>query len=384
MKKSDYDTKYLKTLDGIRALAILIIVCYHIWQQSWWAPSIGPISLTILLRYGFLIVDMMILISSFCLFIPYARSMVYKEDIPSVKEFYLKRITRIFPSYYLALFFFFFMGLFTKGITFNSFFFKDTIMHIFFVHNWSVDTLLYTNYSAVLWTIAIEVQFYLIFPFIARAFVKKPKMTYSIMMIIGLLCTYLIAINVDEGNLSYYVNHFLLFIPVFANGMLASWFYIKYTKNKKRKVVSDILFTIVSILSIVWYIELCKRVVDNVQLWQIDNRLLLSLVFMVIIISTLLASKIYQKIFDNRLMKFIAVISLNLYIYHHFIIVKLKEARIPYYSGDILPNISGNKTWQWQYTLIALLASIIVASIITYLYEKPVAKYIKKKCKIKG
>ena len=384
MEKSDYDTKYLKTLDGIRALAILIIVCYHIWQQSWWAPSIGPISLTILLRYGFLIVDMMILISSFCLFIPYARSMVYKEDIPSVKEFYLKRITRIFPSYYLALFFFFLMGLITKGITFNSFFFKDTIMHIFFVHNWSVDTLLYTNYSAVLWTIAIEVQFYLIFPFIARAFVKKPQMTYSIMMIIGLLCTYLIAINVDEGNLSYYVNHFLLFIPVFANGMLASWFYIKYTKNKKRKVVSDILFTIVSILSIVWYIELCKRVVDNVQLWQIDNRLLLSLVFMVFIISTLLASKIYQKIFDNRLMKFIAVISLNLYIYHHFIIVKLKEARIPYYSGDILPNISGNKTWQWQYTLIALLASIIVASIITYLYEKPVAKHIKKKCKIKG
>ena len=27
------------------------------------------------------------------------------------------------------------------------------------------------------------------------------------------------------------VNHFLTFIPVYANGMLAAWFYISYTKN---------------------------------------------------------------------------------------------------------------------------------------------------------
>ena len=99
---SDYETKYLKVLDGIRALAILIIVWYHFWQQNWLSPNFSFISLEFLPRYGFLLVDMMILISSFCLFIPYARTMVYHEKYPNTKNFYIKRLARIVPSYYLV------------------------------------------------------------------------------------------------------------------------------------------------------------------------------------------------------------------------------------------------------------------------------------------
>ena len=62
---SDYDTKHIKVLDGIRALAILIIVWYHIWQQSWLIPRIGSFSLDFIPRYGFILVDMLILLSSF-------------------------------------------------------------------------------------------------------------------------------------------------------------------------------------------------------------------------------------------------------------------------------------------------------------------------------
>ena len=376
---NSYDTKHLKVLDGIRALAILIIVWYHFWQQNWISPTIGSFSIDYIPRYGYLLVDMMILISGFCLFIPYARAMVYKDKMPKMKDFYIKRIARIVPSYYLALIIFFIFWLLGRGI-FNGFFFKDTIMHLLFVHNWSSDTLLYTCFNGVLWTVAIEVQFYLIFPFIAKMFTKKPIITYVIMMAMGIFCTWIIKSNVTSNNLSFYVNHFLTFIPVFANGILASWLYMLYTKKKKRNIITDLLFMIMSISCIMVYCYLVKHIgSENIQVWQLNNRILLSIVFTVFIISTLLSSRIYQKIFNNPFMKYICVISFNLYIYHQFIAVKLKEYRIPYYSGDIPPNMTGDTKWQWTYFILCIVISLIVASIITYFFEKPMANLLKKK-----
>ena len=382
MKNDGYDTKQIKVLDGIRAIAILIICWYHFWQQSWLMPNFGFISLDIIPRYGFLLVDMMILLSGFCLFIPYARSMVYKEEIPDTKKFYIKRIARIFPSYFISLIIAFIFVMILKDKWFNPFFIKDTLMHIFFVHNWSLDVITSTNYIAALWTVAIEVQFYLLFPFIAKRFVKKPIITYVVMMVIGIISILIIKSNVTDYNMPYYVNHLLTFIPVFANGILACWLYILFTKNYKRSNIKGLLFTLISIGMVVIYISLCKSIGNsNVQEWQLSYRIPLSFVFMIFVFSTCLASKLYQKIFNNKVMKFIAVISFNLYIYHAFIAVKLKYFKIPFYSGDTLPNVSGDKSWQWKYTIICIIVSFVVAIIMTYLVEKPINKFIRKKYK---
>ena len=118
---------------------------------------------------------------------------------------------------------------------------------------------------------------------------------------------------------------------------------------------------------------------NDVQLWQLDNRFELSLIFMVFIVSTILSCKIYRKIFENRFMKFIALISFNLYIYHCLIAVKFKEFRIPYWSGTEYPNIVGNTEWQWKYMLLCIITSVFVASIVTFLFEIPIAKFIKEK-----
>lgn len=74
-----YDTGHIGVLDGIRVFAIGIVAWFHFWQQSWLSPQIGSISLDWLVRTGYLLVDMMILLSGFCLFLPYARAMVYGE-----------------------------------------------------------------------------------------------------------------------------------------------------------------------------------------------------------------------------------------------------------------------------------------------------------------
>ena len=70
MKNDNYEINHIKVLDGIRALAIMIVVWFHFWQQNWIQPMIGSINLEYLPKYGFLFVDMLILLSSFCLFLP--------------------------------------------------------------------------------------------------------------------------------------------------------------------------------------------------------------------------------------------------------------------------------------------------------------------------
>ena len=41
----DYEIHHIGVLDGIRALAVLVVVWFHFWQQSWIMPHIGDVSL---------------------------------------------------------------------------------------------------------------------------------------------------------------------------------------------------------------------------------------------------------------------------------------------------------------------------------------------------
>ena len=100
----DYEIYHIGVLDGIRVIAIFLVAWYHIWQQSWLQPLTEHVNLDWLVRNGSILVDMMILLSGFCLFLPYARDMVYGDKTDTVPGFYVKRVARIVPSYYLSVY----------------------------------------------------------------------------------------------------------------------------------------------------------------------------------------------------------------------------------------------------------------------------------------
>lgn len=379
----EYETKHIKVLDGIRALAIMIVVWFHFWQQSWLMPIFGKVDLDFIPRYGYLFVDMLILLSSFCLFLPYARSMVYKDKIPDTKKFYVNRFARIVPSYLVSMIVsIIFIIIMSKSIS-PGFFIKDTLTHLLFTHNLFSDTLLNSSYFGVLWTVGLEVQFYLVFPYLARKFMKKPFITYFIMIIIGLTSSLLIKTFASDNNIHFLANHTLTFVSVYANGMLGAWLYVKYTKDKKRNIKKDLLFTIISIGCIFFYKFVCLSIGRgnlDIQRWQIFYRFPLSCFFLIFFVSTIMSHKIYRFLYENKFMKFIAIISFNLYIYHHFIAITLKELRIPFWEGDIPPNMLCDNKWQWTYLILCIVISIIVAVIMTYCIEKPMSKFIKNKC----
>ncbi len=376
-----YNPHRIDVLDGIRAVSILIVVWFHFWQQSWLMPIVGKFNLDWLPRNGAILVDMMILLSGFCLFLPYAREMVYGEKAPKVTEFYIKRVARIIPSYYVAVFLVLFCFALPLGqYATSTDMWKDLVPHLFFVHNFFPESMQWTKLNGALWTVAVEVQFYLLFPLLARCFQKKPLLTYFAMVAVGLLSCFGISSNYDTINQGMYVNHSVTFACVFANGMLGAWAYISMTKDRKKDKAEEALYLILAIGGMWLFKIMCKArsSYGSETKWQIDHRYVLSLLFLLILFSIIMAERYFKWLLGNRLMKFLAGISFNLYIWHQFISVKLKELRIPYWEGDVPPNQLGDKPWMWKYLLLCIAVSLVVAIIMTYLVEKPLSKVIMK------
>ena len=376
-----YNTHHIEVLDGIRAMSVLIVVWFHFWQQSWLMPIVGDFNIDWIPRNGAILVDMMILLSGFCLFLPYAREMVYGEKAPKATTFYVKRVARIMPSYYLSVF----MVLFCFALPLGEYatatdMWKDLAPHLFFVHNFFQESLLGTKLNGALWTVAVEVQFYLLFPLLARCFQKKPLLTYFVMVAVGLLSCFGISSNYDTINQGMYVNHSVTFASVFANGMLGAWAYVSMTKDRKKNKAEEALYLLLAIGGLWMFKIMCKARSDygSETKWQIDHRYVLSLLFLLILFSIIMAERYFKWLLGNRLMKFLAGISFNLYIWHQYISVKLKEFRIPYWEGDKPPNQLGDKPWMWKYLLLCIVVSLVVAIIMTYLVEKPVSKLIMK------
>ena len=93
----------IPALHGVRALMVLIVAAFHIWQQSWLTPEIRlfgrGISADTLLRSGYMWVDGLILLSGFLCYLPYAAAAESGRPLPNILPFYRKRFWRIMPSF---------------------------------------------------------------------------------------------------------------------------------------------------------------------------------------------------------------------------------------------------------------------------------------------
>src|SRR6185436_501593 len=173
----------VREFDGFRFLAIAIVIAHHllgIYLESTGRFAIPPQGWTTLKGESFLIrlvglgwfgVHLFFVVSGFVLALPFARHYLEGTQKPSLKAYYLRRLTRIEPPYLIALTIAMVVVVATRqnwrdniGNFFASF---------FYVHN-----LIYGEMSRienVFWSLEVEVQFYLIAPLLALLFaIKSP------------------------------------------------------------------------------------------------------------------------------------------------------------------------------------------------------------------
>ena len=370
---------YADAGDFLRVACVGFIGWCHIWQQSWLNPDLHIAGQTFrfypLVACGYMFVDLMLLLSGFLLMLGWLSG-----RSRNLRSFYTARAARILPSYLLCMAIMLFAwALPQKLYGTDKHMWTDILSHLTFTHNLFRQSYSFTHLNGALWTLAVEVQFYLIFPLLARAFEKKPALTYLCMVAAAFLSRAIIALTIED--MSIYVNRLSAMLDVYANGMLAAWIFVKL-KKAPRKAWRAWLNTLLTILAavLIYHIldaQLSRRGGETVHMGQMLRRFPLSALGGVFLVCGSRSILILRRLFSNGIIRFLSGISFNFYIWHQFLAVRLKAWRIPRYEG-VDPHLAGLMPWQWQYTLCCFAAAIITAVIITYLVEKPCAKRIKQ------
>ena len=208
----------IAVLDGVRAYAILIVMGFHLWQQSWLQNliphdllqpfGVRDFSLTWVPRTGYMFVDVLLLLSGFCLFLPYARQMAdplaREPDAPGL--FFRKRAARILPSYYFCLLVsLLFLVRPAQYARFGDYL-LDLFAHLTCTHTLWPQSYIGSKFPGVLWTLSVEVQFYLIFPLLARLFRRFPLQCWAVLSALAQLYIALFARTSGGGADPLHIN----------------------------------------------------------------------------------------------------------------------------------------------------------------------------------
>lgn len=336
--------------------------------------GIKQIDFNIIRRCGYLCVDLLILLSGFVLFLPYAKQKYLNTKVDPIPLFYWKRAARIIPSYIFAVVVMFFVALRSGAYAGKSaFMWRDLLTHLTFTFMLRPDTYLFSSINGVFWTVVIEMMFYLIFPLVGRWFQKRPLITYLCMSAIGLAFTYGYCLK-QTDQVSFLVNRFLTFLPVFANGMFGALVYVWIVLRCPYKRIFACAGTICAGLGLWGMLYLFRSCSSAkvMQVWQLTYRYPLSLVYLMIVLGLSVSLRPIRFLFANRITASIAAITYNLYLWHQFLIVQLKVSFGCSTGADVAA--LGVNT-QWMLNVEGLVAGFAVACLTTFLLERP-ARFI--------
>jgi peptidoglycan/LPS O-acetylase OafA/YrhL len=154
----------LGAVEGLRAIAAVLVVAYHL-HRALLATHPGIASGTpglLIDRLGPLGVSIFFVLSGFLLYRPYAVATLRPGRFAATVPYYVRRFVRIFPAYWLALGAFALTASYT--VVSNG---VDGFTYFGLVQNYRSGYAL--RGIGVAWTLVIEVSFYLVLPWLARA-----------------------------------------------------------------------------------------------------------------------------------------------------------------------------------------------------------------------
>jgi peptidoglycan/LPS O-acetylase OafA/YrhL len=355
----------LGVLDGLRGVAILLVLWYHAWEISWLSP--GPL-LQFLPATGFVGVHLFFFLSGFVISYPFVRALLAGRAQPSWRHFAWRRFIKIVPSYVLSIAVAYAIGY--AQIQPNASLLPDLVTHLLFIHTWF--PLRYGTIDGVLWTLAVEVEFYCLFPLIWACFKRAPWLTGALMVAIAWYWRFALARCCYAGLFAQWEENLPGYLDIFAFGMIAAYIFTRFGARWRASRLRYIApaVAVAGIALLVGLLEnlYAYRFYDQwAGVWQIDNRPLLGAAFAIVALASLVSPRWWQIVLDNPPLRFMAEISYNLYLYHQMLARELLERHIPPYAGD--PHL--DEQWQRRYTEAAFAITIVQAALVTYCFERP-------------
>ncbi|MED7787525.1 acyltransferase family protein [Francisella sp. 19X1-34] len=364
--------KYRKDIDGLRALAVLSVVMFHL-DVSW-------------VKSGFLGVDIFFVISGYLITTIIIRDL--KENTFSLKSFYLRRVRRIFPALITVLLIStifawiillpqdlenYSKSLVSALVSVSNLYFFNFLNFGYFSTNATIIPLLHT------WSLGVEEQFYIFWPLILISifnvgirFKWKDK---NIGPSKFSLFSKLVAISVIIFVYSIFCFKYFSYFEITNHYSEQNYYYYPLTRafellfgcilaiyfTKSKPLNSKILLNILSALAIVFMLyPILFRAVPYPSNWSIIT--CLGATLYIYSGSDLNYTPIINRIFCIKPIVAIGLISYSLYLWHWPII-----AYINYLSID--------KTYLVK--TIIFIISLCLATLTYFFVEKPFRYRIK-------
>ncbi|MES2875220.1 MAG: acyltransferase [Bacteroidota bacterium] len=286
----------------------------------------------------------------------------------SLGNFYLRRILRIWPLYYTVVLAGFFLIPHipylqnTISGELNVDFYPKLLLFMLFMPNVSFVLFSGTPYISPAWSIGVEEQFYLAWPWLLSRTEKPLRLFFLLITGIYFTKTILTILNTVSDKRTQVIAQDLLHILYFTRfecmiiGSICA--YILY---RKKDLLLKILFN--KNLQLFCYITTITFLATGFKI-PVLNHIIYSVLFGIIILNVSVNPDSILKL-ENKMLNYLGQISFGLYMYHElvigFSIRFLKELSLDF--NNTVPNII-------LYSF-ALLLTIGVASLSYYLLEKP-------------
>lgn len=342
---------FLPEIDGLRFIAIASVVLFHISsffhkiQDKLFLSRMIPDKIDHVLQHGHIGVPLFFIISGFILALPFGKTYLLNFSPLSIKNYFYRRLIRLEPPYILVLTILLFFGIYNSvNMTFSDKLYSY-ISSLFYFHNFIINDVPFLN--GVTWSLEIEVQFYVIAPFVFLIYKIKNHLLRRFIIILLTLIFLLLNhyIFFKYNNLIVYFQYFLIGIFLADIYLLNSKI---FSKTKFDSIIA--LFLFILIFS---YDEHDWE--NNLFLFKIIQLIAILLFYYFIVIHKALP------IFSNKIITNIGGMCYSIYLLHNLIISYIgnKLVRVELFRNVFL------------LSFLILSSMLIISSIFFLLIERP-------------
>lgn len=341
-------------LDGWRGLSILMVIFGHLLEYRY--PAAGGVVLTQLAdAISTLGVCIFFVISGLII----SKLALREQDSSghfSVGRFYVRRLLRIVPPFYLYLLFVLLLTA-TGAIEQHG---AQTLEAAFFTCDLpQADCGWFGGHS---WSLAYEEQFYLIFPLLFLALGPGIRIVTG-MMFLTLVCVPVVRFALHLGHAWFALAHATFYLSFICAGVVASTWRDVTTKLATGPYANCLSVAAVLLLAAVMGLEIASHLHPQAHRYALAHLLLTPTLepacVVWLVIWSLQGRRVVQRLLDARPIQFLGLISYSLYLWQ-----QLFTATPTYYRGA---------TW-----LLACPLMIAFAALSYYLIERPCVRLARR------
>jgi peptidoglycan/LPS O-acetylase OafA/YrhL len=319
-----HSTVYFPGLNSLRFIAAFLVYFSHVEQLKGLFGFANHYAVPAIRQVGNLSVTFFFVLSGFLItYLLFAERQ--KTQTISVKDFYVRRLLRIWPLYYLTII----LGVFilpnfnflytdslkeslSEGLT------SKIILYALFLPQIVMVTLSRSIYLEPTWSIGIEEQFYLFWPVLVKYFKNFIKLMVVLVLILFSIRLTAIVLSQFSTNASilnianFIKNYFYLarFQCMIAGGIAA------YVLFHRKKQILNFIFS--KTVQVVTYATLFACLIGGVSVFRINHELY-SLFFMILVLNVAGNPRSIIQ-FNYKPLDYLGNISYGLYMFHELAI----------------------------------------------------------------